>query len=82
MRVVIDIPDHLLVRVKNLTIERKTTFRAVVIDALERTLKETPRDFRLRDASVGSMAPKGKEISSLAINSLIDEQRSHPFSIG
>lgn len=79
MRTTIDMPDRLLRRVKRVTAERKTTFRALVIDALERALEERPGGFRLRDASVGGK-PKGRNtLSPEAVNSAIDAQRASAF---
>lgn len=75
-------PDRLLKRVKQVAAERRTTFRALVVDALERSLAEKPRSFKLRDASVGPKARRkgGKEEgSSGAINEAIDAQRKSHF---
>lgn len=59
MRTTIDIPDSLLSRVKNQIHKKKTTFRALVIKALESELAEADaKPFQLRDASVGKRGRK------------------------
>jgi hypothetical protein len=55
------------------------TFRALVIDALERALEEPSRSFRLRDASVGTNAKGSKTLSASSIDRAIDRQRNKPF---
>jgi Arc/MetJ family transcription regulator len=80
MRTTIDMPDQLLARVKRFTAERNTTFRALVIDALEKVLEPPLREFRLRDASVGLKPQKGKGLDSDAINQAIDAQRESSFT--
>lgn len=75
-------PDRLLKRVKQVAAERQTTFRALVVDALERSLAEKPRAFTIRDASVGPKPQrKGSksEVTSEAINEAIDAQRESRF---
>ncbi len=80
MRTTIDMPDQLLARVRKVTGERNMTFRALVIDALERVLEQNPGEFRLRDASVGKK-PRGKSaIGSEAINRAIDAGRDGSFA--
>jgi metal-responsive CopG/Arc/MetJ family transcriptional regulator len=76
MRTTIDMPDHLLGRLKQITVARKTTFRSLVIDALERTLTESPQNFRLRDASMGPKTSGGKRVSTSTINKTIDQHRN------
>ncbi len=71
-------PDALMKRVKVTAARRKTTFRALVVDALERTLDEAPQHFELEDASVGSTAPINT-VSTQTINEAIDEQRQQGF---
>lgn len=75
-------PDRLLKRVKQVATERKTTFRALVVDALERSLAEKPPAFKLRDASVGPK-PGQKEsneaVSAQTINAALDAQRESRF---
>lgn len=68
-------PNDLLDRVKQVSAARKTTFRRLVIDALERTLAEAPQNFRLRDAAVGSQTSGGMRVSTATINKTINEQR-------
>lgn len=79
MRTTIDMPDDLLNRVKQVSAARKTTFRRLVIDALERTLAEAPQNFRLRDAAAGSQIQTQTQaenrVSAATINKTIDEQR-------
>lgn len=78
MRTTIDVPDDLLNRVRPFLEARKMTFRALVIDALDRAI-ETPRvSFSLRDASVGC-AEDDAGVSSEAINRAIDEARAPSF---
>jgi len=79
MRTTIDMPDQLLRRVKKITSERNMTFRALVIDALEKALAERTGEFRLRDASVGTKARRSESISPGAVNRAIDAQRESPF---
>ena len=76
MRTTVDIPDSLMGRVKSCLIERKLTFRALVISALEQSLQEDSQPFRLRDASVGG---NGEKVSNDTINQVIDSQRESTF---
>jgi hypothetical protein len=76
MRTTIDMPEDLLRRVRPLLAERKMTFRALVIDALDRVIEARPSSFRLRDASVGE---DNAGVSSEAINRAIDEARGPSF---
>lgn len=78
MRTTIDMPDELFRRVKPLLAERKMTFRALVIDAVERAIEAPPATFRLRDASAGHPAD-GPAVSSEAINRMIDVVREPSF---
>ena len=71
-------PDDLLRRVKQTAIERKTTLRVLVIEALEQSVSAPAHVFRLRDASVAAAA--GSKVSPAAINQVIDEQRQRPFT--
>jgi len=73
MRTSIDLPDALLVRIKSRLHEQNITFRALVISALEQTLKEDTNPFQLRDASVGTLSQD--PVSAEEINRMIDEQR-------
>ena len=78
MRTTIDIPDSLLRRAKNQMHKQKTTFRALVITALEKSLSQgDAKDFRLRDAAVGKRGKK--TVSAEAINRTIDKQRNQDF---
>lgn len=78
MRTTIDVPDDLLKRVRPLLAERKMTFRALVIDAVERAIEVPAASFQLRDASAGQ-AGDGTAVSSEAINRAIDEARELSF---
>jgi hypothetical protein len=71
-------PEGLMKRVKIIAAQRKTTFRALVVDALEQTLEEPQQLFELEDASVGSK--EGTTISNITINQLIDTQRESRFN--
>ena len=74
MRTTIDIPDRLLQRVKRQMIEQNTTFRDMVISALEKTLSmKESGEFKLRDAAVGK--PVKSPVSNDEINEAIDQQR-------
>jgi hypothetical protein len=55
MRTSIDIPDRLLGKAKTIAHRRGTTFRQIVIEALQAAVEERrpERPFRLRDASFG-----------------------------
>jgi metal-responsive CopG/Arc/MetJ family transcriptional regulator len=72
MRTSIDIPDALLERAKRAAARRKTSLRRIVLDALEQSLREKTRPFRLRDASAGSASVV---VDEAMINQAIDEQR-------
>ena len=71
-------PDELFHRAKKVAADRKTTLRMLIVDALDRSLREKPKAFRLRDASVGEGAPV---VGSEAINQAIDDQREPPFKL-
>ena len=74
----IDIPDSLLKRAKDHMLEQKTTFRALVISSLERSLAQSDqKELRLRDAAVGKRAQD--TVSNQTINQSIDEQRDPSF---
>ena len=64
---------------KQVAAERKTTVRALMVDALERDLNRKPATFRLTDASVGSGPGSGKRVNAESINRAIDEQRESRF---
>ena len=72
MRTSIDIPDALMERAKRAAARRKTTLRRLVLDALEQSLRESPRRFKLRDAAAGD--PE-EVVDAAAINRWIDDQR-------
>lgn len=74
MRTTIDVPDELLERVRPLLAERRMTFRALVIDAVERAISAPSVSFKLRDASAGHVGIDGA-VSSDAINRTINELR-------
>lgn len=76
MRTTIDIPDRLMKLAKRAAAQRKTTLRALMLDALERSLQERPESFRLRDGSVGGGGP---EVGVAEINAAIDEEREGPY---
>ena len=78
MRTTIDVPDDLLKRARPLLAERKMTFRALVIDAVERAIATPPVSFRLRDASVGHTGDGGG-VSNESINRAIDQAREPSF---
>jgi hypothetical protein len=78
MRTTIDVPDDLLKRVRPLLAERKMTFRALVIDAVERAIAVPAVSFRLRDASAGQ-AGDGTLVSNEAINRAIHEAQEPSF---
>ena len=78
MRTTIDVPDDLLKRARPLLVERKMTFRALVIDAIERVIEAPPVSFRLRDASVG-YSGDDRGVSSESINRAINEAREPSF---
>ncbi|MFT5469093.1 MAG: hypothetical protein ACI8UO_004208 [Verrucomicrobiales bacterium] len=73
MRTTVDIPDSLMARVKNRIHKQGTTFRTLVISALENAMEEDSpaRDFQMRDASVGSSSKDGP-VTSDQINAAID----------
>lgn len=78
MRTTIDVPDDLLKRVRPLLAERKMTFRALVIDAVERVIQSPSAVFRLRDACAGH-ADEGAVVPSDAVNRAIDAAREPSF---
>ncbi len=76
MRTTIDIPDSLVKRVKLAAAQRKTTMRRLMLDALERSLRDSPPAFTLRDAAAGSDA---HTVDAKTINRAIDAERDQPF---
>lgn len=79
MRTTIDMPDDLFKRVKPLLAIRKMTFRALVIDAVERAIEAPTAAFRLRDASAGHPADD-TAVSNDVINRAIDDARETSFA--
>ncbi len=78
MRTTIDVPDDLLKRARPLLAERKMTFRALVIDAVERAIEAPSVSFTLRDAAAGYPGDDGG-VSSESINRAIDQAREPSF---
>lgn len=78
MRTTIDLPDPLLQKAKRLAAERKTTVRALIIEALQSSLNQRRGKFALRDASFGD-AGEGERVSIAAINEAIDLSREMAF---
>jgi hypothetical protein len=68
-------PDDLMKRANGAMAARHVTFKELVTDALERSLRDKPERFVLREASAGCRAGKGTAVSSAKINQLIDEIR-------
>ncbi|MBU0679324.1 MAG: hypothetical protein KJ626_14590 [Verrucomicrobia bacterium] len=75
MRTTIDMPDNLMTRAKRVMVERKITFRALVIDALEQVLQEKQKPFILKEAAAGYDAGGGARVSAEKINRAIDDMR-------
>lgn len=75
MKTTIDMPDDLARRLKKAAVDRHTTARALLIDALERSLGESHGPFQLRDASVGESSASGYKVDNVRVNQEIDEQR-------
>ena len=73
MRTTVDIPDHLLERVRPHLLKKGLTLRSVVVDALERLMMPNETAFRMRDASVGYRAEPGEEVSASQVNAAIQE---------
>lgn len=71
-------PDSLMQRIKEVSVTRKTSFRALVIEALEKSLAQNESTFVLADASCGK-ASKQKKVSAEQINREIDQQRQGPY---
>lgn len=59
MKTTIEIPDSLFGAVKKLARRRKTTMKAVIVDALRRAMRDDSdtQRFRLRDCSVEGDGP-------------------------
>lgn len=80
MRTTIDMPNALMKRVKLAAARRNTTFKALVVDALERTLDDMPASFQLEDASVGPSADEQARVANSVINDAIHSQRDQQFT--
>lgn len=80
MRTTIDLPDSILTKAKQIAAVRKTTLRALIIEALQGSLNRKTTAFSLRDVSFGN-DPAGGDgtIDSAAINSAIDDARETGF---
>ncbi len=79
IKTTIDMPDALMQRVKTVAAQRKTTFRALVVDALERSLDQPSAAFQLEDAAVGPPPEAGDPVDNETINRAIDAQRDPPL---
>ena len=55
--------------------KRRITFKALVIDALEKSLRGSTEPFVLRDASAGYPSSTNDGVTSKEINRAIDELR-------
>ena len=64
-------------RAKRCMLERKVTFRALVISALEQAMAEDAEPFVLQDAAAGTTGRVS--VSCEAINQAIDDQRAMDF---
>lgn len=81
MRTTIDMPDALYRRTKAVCAHRKTTYRDLLIGAVEKELAGPRGTFTLRDASAGYSATPSRALPSDAINAAIDSLREgqpHP----
>lgn len=78
MRTTIDVPDDLMRRTRRVLAARKMTFRALVIDAVERLLEAPQVSFKLRDASAGHKG-RAQKVTNEAINRAINEAREPSF---
>ena len=75
MRTTIDMPDRIMRKAKVVMAKRNMTFRALVVDALEKSLNEDHSPFVLRDASAGYDASANDRRTSADINRAIDDNR-------
>jgi hypothetical protein len=78
MRTTIDLPDVILQKAKRLAAERKTSVRALIIEALQASFNQRRVKFTLRDASFGD-GGAGEQVSMAAINEAIDASREMAF---
>lgn len=72
-------PNHIFKQVKEEAARRGTTFRALVVNALERDLERGEEHFKLRDVSAGPRNKGSSRVSVEAINEAIDSQREPGF---
>ena len=70
-------PNGLSRKLKRVAVERKTTMRALIIDAIEQSLDEPKPRFSLRDASVGDAM--GQRMGPDGVNQAIDSLREPNF---
>lgn len=73
VRTTVDIPDHLLERVKPHLLKKGLTLRSVVVDALERLMRPNETAFRMRDASVGYCAEPREGVNASQVNAAVQE---------
>jgi hypothetical protein len=80
MRTTIDVPDPVLRRLKRMAAARGTTVRALVLEAVDISLRAETPPFALRDASAGP-PPDGADtaVSAAAVNDAIDGLREGTF---
>ena len=73
-------PDSLMQKVKAVSISRKTSVRALVIEALEKSLAQNEIPFELRDASAGKVKKKPR-VTAAQVNAEIDQLREGSFRV-
>lgn len=73
MRTTIDMPDSLSQQLKRTAADRKTTMRALIVQAVKQSLDAPAARFRLRDATVGQAT--SHSIDAAAVNQAIDALR-------
>ena len=78
MKTTIDMPDEIMARARRAMAKRHVTFRELVVDALQTSLRDDSPPFVLRDAAAGVSRSRQAGVSSEAINRAIDEQRERP----
>lgn len=79
MRTTIDVPDPVLRRLKRLAAARGTTVRALVLEAVDMSLRAKAPPFVLRDASAGPPDAGDTAVSAAAVNDAIDDLREATF---
>jgi predicted transcriptional regulator len=77
MRTTIDMPDSLSRRLKRAAADRKTTMRALIVQAVKQSLDTPAAPFRLRDAAVGHSGNPVMDAAS--VNQAIDSLREKEF---